>query len=184
MCGSAETSELARGTERGRSLGRPTDPGGRRPRGGPSPGRPQARVHLPFVIVSPRERGWSARSSTREPEFPDLSSRVLGWFGKLCPELGLYRVSTIFRALVSWDRPPPIHVCSERGRRLPATCGFVPAACGRRALVSRGARGAGMRPGPSPTRTRPRLPCAVRTGGRGAAGPCALGGPFREGCAH
>ena len=135
------------------------------------PGRPRAWVHVPFVIVSPRERGWRGRSSTRELEFPDLNSRVLGWFEKFCPELGFYRISTISRALVNRDRFPPIHVCSERGGRLPATCGFVPAACGRRAFVNRGhARGPRpfLRPDTSPPTCR----------------PCALPGEVRSGRAH
>ena len=44
------------------------------------PGRTLARDHVLFIIVSPRERGWRARPSTRELEFPDPSSRVLDWF--------------------------------------------------------------------------------------------------------
>ena len=95
-----------------------------------SPGCRRARDHVLFVIVPLRERRLRARLSTRELEFLDLNSRVLGWFEKSCPELGFYRISTIYRALVNWDRSPPIHVCLERGGRLPATCAFATAHVG------------------------------------------------------
>ena len=128
----------------------------------------QGRVHVPFIIDSLRERCLRARPSTRELEFPDLSSRVLDQFEIFCPELGFYRISTISRALVNRDRFPPIHVCSERGGRLPATCGFLPAACGRRAFVNRGhARGPRpfLRPDTSPATCRPyALPGGARSG--------------------
>ena len=153
----------------------------------------QGRVHVPFIIVSLRERCLRARSSTRELEFLDPSSRVLDQFEKFCPELGFYRTSTISRALVNWDRLPPIHVCSERGRRLPATCGFVPAACGRRAFVNRGhARGPRpfLRPDTSPPTCRPcALPGEVRSGrahwrGRSRGGGMRTRLFVGAGCAH
>ena len=88
-------------------------------------GRLQAQVHRLLGIVAWRGRGWRARPSTRELEFPDFDSRVLVLFEMLCSQQGFFRISTISRAHVNWDRPRPIHVCSGRGGRLPATCGFA-----------------------------------------------------------
>ena len=83
-----------------------------------------------------------------------LVAHAQDWFERFRSQLGFYRISTIFLALVRRDRLPLSHECKDGGGRLPATWGFVLAAYGRLALVSRWTvAGSGVRPGLLPYRT-------------------------------